>query len=328
VHRHARLPEAKHVLFEVEVDPLGRMDVAVPPQLALSPRAYPLMNTYGLGDRIDVEVFDVASADVQVEAERFQTRYKVYRGTITGFDNQGNHRVIVDEPTGPVERTISYEQIRTWNNPHLVPEEGGVACGAAFNRSSDRRFADDLTALTTIAAQHGLPLFDLSLSEVALAQLQKAFLKALNAFTSRTLRYPRQPPVDDADRAYAARLSTGTHPMGDYLEIARGVCRHQFIREHMGKQRAGIDERFASGAANTYAGAFRGLHIWGEVSLADRSRLVMDTPEATDARYLSDATWGDAWVPLWDGAYGNDLRRIEMYDRTRSYASLLVRSSL
>jgi hypothetical protein len=328
VHAHARLPEPKHVLFEADVDPKGRMNVSIPQRLSLSPRAYPLMNTYGLGDRIDVEVFDVAASDVLVEAERFQTRYKVYRGTITGFDNLGNHRVIVDEPTGPVERTVGYEQLRTWNNPHLVPEEGGVACGAALNRSTDSRFADDLEAMTEIARAHGLPLFDLSLSEVALSQRQKAFLKALNAFTSRTLRYPRHPAIDDADRAYEARLSTGTHPMGAYLEIARGVCRHQFIREHMGKQRAGIDERFASGAANTYTGAFRGLHIWGEVSLADRSRLVMDTPETADARYLSDATWGDAWVPLWEGAYGNDLRRVEMYDRTRSYASLLVRSTL
>lgn len=321
LHEHARHPEHKHILFEAEVDPRGRVHVRHANRLTLSPRAYPLMNTYGLGDRIDVESYD-RDAEERLEAkERFETRYKVRLGTIVGFTDQGEHTVRIGEE----ERTLTYEQIRNWNNPHLVREDGGTACTVRFDKRTDRRFADELETMRGIAARHDLPEFDMGISETALARQQKAFLKELNAHTAEALRYPKTPAETDNDSAYHDTLSTGTHDSGDYLRIARGVCRHQFVHEHMGKQVAGIDERFASGAANTYEGDFRGRHIWGEVSLADRSRLAMDNPEPTDARYLSDATWHDPYIPLWDGAYGNDLRRIEMYDRTNYYSYLLVR---
>jgi hypothetical protein len=326
VHLHARAPEQKHILFEAEVDDGGHVHVQHPARLALSPRAYPLMNTYGLGDRIDVEQYE-ESKEVRLQAaERFESRYTVRPGTIVGFDHNGLHRVIVHRAAGDIERTVTYEELRDWNNPHVVSETDGNACTVLFQRDTDKRFADDLVAMTKIANEHGLPEFDMGISEANLAKVQKNFLRALNAFTYRTLRYPSTPPTTDQDRAFAERLATGTHKMGEFLEVERGVCRHQFIREHMGKQRAGIDERFASGAANTYGGDFRGLHIWGEVSLADRSRLGIDNPEPTDARFLSDATWADPYVPLWDGAYGNDLRRIEMYDRTDYYGYLLSKT--
>ncbi len=321
VHEHERHPEPKHVLFEAEVDADGHVHVRLPERLTLSTRAYPLMNTYGLGDRIDVEDFD-EDAEIRLEAkERFETRYRVSVGTIVAFDDVGNHTVRMEDGT---EREVDYNRLRMWNNPHVVSELDGEACTARFRREHDPRFAADLATMSKIANQHGLPEFDLALSEATLANTQKAFLRSLNQFTRDTLRYPSKPPSTPEDTAYHDGLSSGTHAMGDYLEVGRGVCRHQFIREHMGKQRAGIDERFASGAANTYEGAFRGLHIWGEVSLADRSRLAVENPEPTDPRYLSDPTWHDPYIPLWDGAYGNDLRRIEMYDRTDYYAHLLA----
>ena len=45
---------------------------------------------------------------------------------------------------------------------------------------------------------------------------------------------------------------------------------------------------------------------------------------ADNARYLSDQTWSDRAIPLWEGAYGTDKRRVEMYDRTSRYDSSLV----
>jgi hypothetical protein len=326
LHTHARHPEAKHVLFEAEVDAGGHVHVRHDSRLRLSSNAYPLMNTYGRGDRIDVEFYD-DEAEERLEAqERFETRYKVRLGTIIAFDDRGNHTVVVETDDGYVERTVTYEQIRRWNNPHLVSETDGVACSVRFRKHVDDRFEEELTRMVAVAAAHGLPEFDLSLSETALATVQKAFLRDLNRHTQATLSYPRKPPANDADAYYWDHLDSGIHPSGEYLDTGRGICRHQFIHEHMGKQRAGIDERFASGAANTYGGDFRGRRIWGEVSLADRSKLLLDNPEPTDPRYLSDATWHDAYIPLWEGAYGNDLRRLEMYDRTNAYAYLLVRT--
>ena len=70
--------------------------------------------------------------------------------------------------------------------------------------------------------------------------------------------------------------------------------------------------RISAGSANTSTGGFRGFHIWVEITLAD------------NARYLSDQTWSDAYVPLWEGAYSTDKRRAEMYDRTARYDGNVV----
>jgi hypothetical protein len=95
------------------------------------------------------------------------------------------------------------------------------------------------------------------------------------------------------------------------VKIKRGVCRHQCIVYHLLLQRAGIDSRLASGAANTGSGNYRGLHLWVELNLAD------------DSRYLSDQTWHDEAIPLWDGAYDTDKRRVEIYSRTEDFDSRL-----
>ena len=95
-------------------------------------------------------------------------------------------------------------------------------------------------------------------------------------------------------------------------KIGKGVCRHQCIFEQLLLQLAGIDSRLASGAANTGSGNYRGLHIWSEVTLAD------------NARYLTDQTWSDPTIPLWDGAYDSDKSRAEMYHRTARYDSTVV----
>ena len=98
----------------------------------------------------------------------------------------------------------------------------------------------------------------------------------------------------------------------DLVEIERGVCRHMCILEHLLLQRAGIDSRLASGAANTREGKFRGFHIWCEVTLANGER------------FLSDQTWDDATIPLWEGAYSVDKRRVEMGYRTDRYTRNLA----
>jgi len=328
-----REPEQGHRLFEAALDEQGHLAVVVPPLLPVSPRAYPIQNPYGLGDTIDVEQFDRDSVEAQTEKERFETRYRVQAGVIVGYDAHGNHRVeLAEHDDGEdsdddmrSELTLDYEQIRTANNPHYVSELSGSACSTRFRLGQDKLLAKDLDHIEEMARAAGVLDAPLSISEVELARRQKAFLKQLNTHTSATMLYPRTPAVDDKDEHYHATLAFGTHPAGDYLACERGVCRHMFIREHMGKQRGAIDERFASGAANTYGGDFRGLHIWGEVSLADRARLGHDNPEPRDTRYLSDATWHDPYVPLWSGAYGNDARRVEMYNRTNYRSHLVVK---
>ncbi len=326
-----RRPEDKHRLFEAVLDAGGHLDVQVPERLSTSVNAYPIQNPYGLGDRIDVELFDKEAEENQTAKERFETRYRVVQGTVIAYDVHGNYTVSMastgegDEEPGGSERILDYEAIRKMNNPHYVDEYTGTACSTRYRLRSDGVLAEDLDTMAAIAQRTGLLEFDLALSEVALARVQKTFLAELNAFTSHTMRYPRKPPADDKDRHYWDDLNLGTNDAHDYIECERGVCRHMFIREHMGKQRGGIDERFASGAANTYGGDFRGLHIWGEVTLADKARLGHDNPEPRDTRYLSDATWKDPYVPLWEGAYGNDARRVEMYNRTNYRSHLVVR---
>lgn len=321
---HARAPEEKHKLFTAAVAVDGTLEVEVAAVSPLSPRAYPLMNTYGVGDFVDVEHIDAAAHDRQREGEPFQTRRVVVRARVVSFDDGGVHTLRLELKGNTVDREVDAQELRAWNNPHLVDELGGQACDMRFDRQDDRLLESDLREMEAIARDAGLLDFDLGLSELELATRQKAFLKALNDYTAPTLRYPRKPPVDEADETYWRDLDFGTHPAGQYLALQRGVCRHQFVRAHMGKQRGGVDERFASGAANTSGGQFRGLHIWGEVQLADRSRLATEVREPTDPRYLSDATWGDPYVPLWERAYGMDQRRVEMYDRTRRYLPLLA----
>lgn len=325
LHPHSRTPEPGHRLFEAFVDPKGRLDVAVLEALPVSPRAYPLMVPYTVGQHIDVEQYDSKSSEQQKEKERFETRYRVVRGTIVGYTNRGRYRVRLTDADGhEVERAYAASDIREMNNPHYVAEDSSEACTVRFDLDGDDLYRADLEKMTAIARAHGLLDFPLSLDEVELAARQKAFLRALNAYTSKTMRYPRTPPVDEADRYYADHLKIGTHRCGVFLRHERGVCRHMFIREHMGKQRGGLDERFASGAANTYSGDFRGLHIWGEVTLADDARLAFENPEPSDPRFLSDPTWSDPYIALWDGAYGNDQRRLEMYRRTDRYSHLLI----
>jgi hypothetical protein len=155
------------------------------------------------------------------------------------------------------------------------------------------------------------------MSPAQIAKAQRDCVAALQEYMSPLMTYPAEgSSVDAASQAYHD-LTEGvwgvrTIPLEKLLEIKRGVCRHQCIIQQILLQVAGIDSRLAQGAANTSGGDFRGLHIWNELSLAD------------NARYLSDQTWSDAIVPLWTGAYGNDKRRIELYNQTAYYDGDLV----
>ncbi len=148
-----------------------------------------------------------------------------------------------------------------------------------------------------------------------LAKQQKACIKALMKYTTDRVHYPRgkdSNPDDAAKRYHELDEGWGRFPLGDLVEIERGVCRHQCILEHLLLQKAGIDSRLASGAANTRDGKFRGFHIWCEVTLANGER------------FLSDQTWSDATIPLWGGAYSVDKRRVEMAFRTDRYSRNLA----
>ena len=132
-------------------------------------------------------------------------------------------------------------------------------------------------------------------------------------YTANAMIYPRSKDSnpDEASAKYHEYIDNASGwnrvALGELVKIERGVCRHQCILEHLLLQRAGIDSRLASGAANTSSGDFRGYHIWCEVTLADGTR------------FLSDQTWDDATIPLWAGAYSVDKRRIEMGYRTDRY---------
>ncbi|CAN0594094.1 unnamed protein product, partial [Laminaria digitata] len=151
-----------------------------------------------------------------------------------------------------------------------------------------------------------------------LAKRQKECAGAIMKYVRDAMKYPASKDGHpDANSAKYHEIMDGmdywdTVPMGELLDIGKGVCRHQCIAEHLLMQVAGIDSRLASGAANERDGRYRGLHIWMELSLAD------------NARYLSDQTWNDTAIPLWNGAYDSDKRRVEMFHRTDRYRGQVV----
>jgi hypothetical protein len=305
------------VMFTATIGKDGDLNVKVPPRISTD--RYPLQTSYGVGDKIDLTYLDRAEVELQKEGETFKTRYKVVEATIEGFDGKGNYKVSLTNPQGVVEqKTVSLNDIRRANNPHYFKPHGDRFSDVTINIKTDADLKAFLDGAQPIINQH-LPA-DGSLVNVGpkdLAKRQKACIDALMKYCAAKVKYPQDKEHSpDANSArYHELLSSGGYaqvPLGQLVKIERGVCRHQCILEHLLLQYAGIDSRLASGAANTGSNAFRGYHIWTEVSLADNDR------------YLSDQTWNDRAIPLWTGAYSTDKRRTEMHDRTARYDSNLV----
>ena len=207
---------------------------------------------------------------------------------------------------------MSLADIRKANNPHWFSTQGSNFSDVSINIKNDADLKKFLNEAQPIIDRH-LPKDGslVGISSDALAKRQKACIKELMAYTKERVKYPSKKDsanIDAESKRYHSLVDGwGRFELGELAKIEKGVCRHQCIFEHLLLQRAGIDSRLASGAANTSSNKFRGYHIWTEVTLAD------------GGRYLSDQTWDDATIPLWAGAYSVDKRRVEMYNRTARY---------
>jgi hypothetical protein len=303
------------VLFSAAVRDDGTYDVTVK---ATSTRKYPTMTTYAVGDSIDLAYRDRQAANAYDEGKPFSTKFKVVHGTVKAFDADGNYTVEFTDPHGKTQqKTITIDEIKKYNHPHYFSETSSHFADVKININTDPVLKDFLEGADPIIRQH-LPndgsLLNLSMAD--LARRQKACVEALMKYAAANMKYPQdaKTATDPESKEYHRLIGDGWNKvdLGALVKIKKGVCRHQCIAQHLLLQRAGIDSRLASGAANTSSGGFRGFHIWVELTLAD------------NARYLSDQTWSDPYIPLWDGAYNIDKQRAEMYDRTASYDGNIV----
>jgi hypothetical protein len=297
-------------LFKATINDEGVLNVAMADRLAL--KNYPLNSDYGVGDTIDLPYRDRSASEGTTEGEEFNTQNKVVEATIKGFTADGDYLVELTNPKGEKEtKTVSMGEIRRANNPHWFKLEGSNFSDVSINVNNDaalKKFLDDAQPIIDRHLPKDGSL--VGLSAAALARKQKSCIKELMKYTKDRVHYPKgkeSSPDDAAKKYHDLTGGYGRFDLGELALIERGVCRHQCIFEHLLLQKAGIDSRLASGAANTSSNKFRGYHIWTEVTLAD------------GGRYLSDQTWDDPTVPLWSGAYSVDKRRAEMYHRTARY---------
>ncbi|MCP4503440.1 MAG: transglutaminase domain-containing protein [Deltaproteobacteria bacterium] len=304
------------VLFRATVNDDGsfNIDVQKTPRIV---RKYPLQTPYSLGDSVDVPFFDSSVTEDWEDGKPFRTQNKVLEGKISGFDGKGTYDVSFTQPDGKESiKKMTLGDLKKYNNPHFFMEKSSYFSDVNININTDKELAGFLEGADSIINKH-LPQ-DGSLAKMAPGELvkhQKAFIDEVMGYVRDTMKYPtsKDHSPDDASKTYHdLNDGYGRFDLGKLVKIKRGVCRHQCILEHLVMQRAGIDSRLASGSANTGGGDYRGLHIWMEVALADNSR------------YLSDQTWSDATIPLWNGAYDSDKRRVEMYHRTARYDSRVV----
>ena len=302
------------VLFTADVRSDGAYDVQVP---STSTRKYPTQGTYAVGDSIDVQFRDLQATNSYEEGKPFSTQFKVALGVIKGFDAAGSYSVDLTDPNGAVSnKSFTIDEIKKFNHPHYFAENASLFSDVRINVNTDKALKDFLDGAAPIARLH-LPTDGtlLNLSTEQLAKRQKSCVEALMKYAATNMKYPGEKTATDADsQTYHRLIGDGYSKvdLGELIKIKKGVCRHQCILQHLLLQRAGIDSRLASGSANTSAGGFRGFHIWVELTLADNSR------------YLSDQTWSNPTIPLWDGAYNVDKQRSEMYDRTARYDAQIV----
>ncbi|MCC6806257.1 MAG: transglutaminase domain-containing protein [Deltaproteobacteria bacterium] len=307
-------------LFSAKVKTDGTFDVSVAP--ALAPSGWPLQTTYAVGDLIDIRYADPKSSTNQpVEGKPFSTKHQVLQAKIESYDASGHYTVSYKNTDGvEVKASLTLKNLEEMNNPHNFDLNGSDFSDVRIDVRKQPKLQAFIDGAKPIIQKY-LPRDGslLALTPAQLAKAQRECVGALQAYMRPLMTYPAhkgEGTMDEASKKYHDLIDGlsgwGTTPLENLLDIKRGVCRHQCIIEQILMQVAGIDSRLASGAANTMTGDFRGYHIWNELALAD------------NARYLSDQTWNDAIIPLWTGAYGTDKRRIEMYNRTSSYAGQIV----
>jgi len=297
-------------VFEATIGTEGEVNIVIPESVEAS--RYPIQHSYGVGDKIDFPFTDRDVEEAHEEGEAFTTRSKLVEATITGFTGDGKYTVSYKTPLGEAkEDTVDLRTIRKANNPHWFKPSMDYFSDVNINVETDTELKSFLDEAEPIINRY-LPAGKTSTMNAAeLAKAQKACIKALMKYTHEAMIYPRSKdsnPDEEATRYHELVDGFGRFSLGELVKIERGVCRHQCILEHLLLQKAGIDSRLASGAANTSSSDFRGFHIWCEVTLANGER------------FLSDQTWNDAVIPLWSGAYSVDKRRVEMDFRTARYS--------
>ena len=302
------------VLFSATINDDGSFNVDVP--TANKVRKYPLQTPYSVGDSIDVAVWRPDATEVRTEGEKFETKAQIVEGKIVGFTANGDYRVAHKDGDGnEVENTLSMSEIKKRNHPHFFSETGSYLRDVEIDIKDDAPLKDFLDNAQPIIEKH-LPT-DGSMANWTANQIGKAQMecvKELMNYADENMKYPGSKTSSDPNnQKYWELDDLYRYPLGELLKIGKGMCRHQCIIEQLLLQRAGIDSRLASGAANTSSGNYRGLHLWAEVTLANNQR------------YLTDQTWKDAVIPLWDGAYDADARRLEIYNRTDDFDMHMVK---
>jgi hypothetical protein len=294
-------------LFDAKMKDDGSFDVTIPDKI--NTRRYPVQQTYSIGDTVDFEFLDSQATEVRTEGEKFDTKYKILEGEITGFTADGKYELKVTMPDGKEEtKTLEWSKLRRANHPHYFSESGSYLRDVTINLTNDPDLKTFLDNAQPIIDKH-LPKGETaSMTAAELAERQKNCIAELMDYTAKGMKYPKKESSNADDQQYWKLDDLYRFKLGELTKIKRGVCRHQCIAHHLLLQRAGIDSRLASGAANTGSGNYRGLHLWVEVTTAD------------GARFLSDQTWKDEAIPLWDGAYDSDARRTEIYNRTSDFS--------
>lgn len=297
-------------VFTASIGAEGEVDITIPETVSAS--RFPIQYSYGVGDKIDFPYVDTSVEEAHEEGETFQTRSKLVEGTILGFTASGDYTVSYRTPAGDEKQeTVALRDIRKSNNPHWFRPRADFFSDVEINVETDAELKTFLDKSEPIINRYLSPSQTATMGSAELAKAQKACIKALMAYARDAMVYPRSKdsnPDEEATRYHELVDAVGRFPLGELVKIKRGVCRHQCILEHLLLQKAGIDSRLASGAANTSSNNFRGFHIWVEVSLANGER------------FLSDQTWNDPVIPLWSGAYSVDKRRVEMAYRTKRYS--------
>jgi len=306
-------------LFSATIGALGNFDLQIPAPGTVKSSTWPRQTTYATGDVVDVKFLDPNAASSAVEGQPFDNPAKILMGKIEGYDATGNYQVSYTKPDGTVaSASIALTEIERANDPHDFKLTGSRFYDVNVDLATQPHLAQFLADAQPIIDKHLPKGGTLAMTADQLAKAQRECVAALIAYSEAHFAYPDDlgPSADEASKKYHALTDNvvwpDSVPLDALIEIGRGVCRHQCILHQLLMQTAGIDSRIAIGAANTDTGAFRGFHAWNELSLADNGRA------------LSDLTWSDATISLWNGAYDVDKRRKELYEMTSTWDGELV----
>ncbi|MBI5549099.1 MAG: hypothetical protein HY901_34880 [Deltaproteobacteria bacterium] len=248
---------------------------------------------------------------------------RVRSGTLIGVNGDGKWTLELTTASGKKTRkTLDSHEVVMFNTSHEFSLHGATYSEVSLDVGKDpqlKKFLDEASAIAR-------PILDGAGPDLASrVEAQKRAIEALMHHVEANLEYPSSAQWGEGDipssdprsirfnelEASVEGSFGGTFPFGELLSIRAGECRHRAIGMQMCLQVAGIDSRLTSGGAYTAGGVYRGPHAWLETTLADGSR------------FLTDAQWGDAFLPLRE-TYEQDARRQEIPEKTEHYDAHLI----